>query len=846
MDSGASRTYTNDPRVFIPESTEKFEDHISKTAGGQFLRSKLKGNTKELQNVIFIPEIDSNLISVGQLCDDIDARVIFDANKVEVHHYGDVVMVGARNRSSGLYEIGFGLDRAYHVAGGGDGGDGAKMAAEEIICERFIDLHRKLGHLAFSKIKELITKGYLSKDKYKELLKVPNDVICRTCVMSKMASKPHKSSTRSYPNDRIGSHFSSDVCGPFPVQTPSGALYFITFVDRFSRFSFLYLMNRKSDAPLKFREFLGEVGTRLPPGHEVKILRTDKGGEYTSGEFEALLVANKIFHELTTPFSPESNGIAERLNRKLIEMVRCFLHESGLPRTYWGEGVKYANDLLNYWPHSHNENNVSPFELWTEGEKPPLESLFVWGCPTFMLIPHERRGDPKLGDVAISGVAIGLSACRRAVRVLDRGSGKVYESRDVKFDTRAYKKRLMECNDAVVRGDTGVAWRDNVIDVGADEERWVPPSAGMPIVALPAPIVAPTAPAATVVAPPPVVRIDAAAPAAAIIPHEEAKEIGVALPPVPRRSARPHVPAMPSQIQRTQEAEHYRRLERRFGSSVNNLLSEAQARCLMNVSNIEGNILDNFLMELTTIVENDPLTYYEAVNHPEHGEEWIEAIRSEVYNLARRETWEFAILPSNRKALSYKWVFKTKRDSSGAVSRRKARLAIKGFEQVYGVDYQETYAPTVHHTTLRLALALSALLGPSVVIDHWDVVGAYLWANVDAEIYMEIPLGVEDVPDGVDCVRLRKALYGLKQAGRLWYETLDNALLDECGMVRTECDECLFVWYGDNGEMVWILVWVDDILCITNYLPKLRSIQERLNTLFELQVAWGAEYGGRY
>ena len=75
----------------------------------------------------------------------------------------------------------------------------------------------------------------------------------------------------------------------------------------------------------------------------------------------------------------------------------------------------------------------------------------------------------------------------------------------------------MECNDAVVRGDTGVAWRDNVIDVGADEERWVPPSAGMPMVVLPAPIAAPTAPAATVVAPPPVVRVDAAAAAAPLL-----------------------------------------------------------------------------------------------------------------------------------------------------------------------------------------------------------------------------------------------------------------------------------------------------------------------------------------
>ena len=94
-------------------------------------------------------------------------------------------------------------------------------------------------------------------------------------------------------------------------------------------------------------------------------------------------------------------------------MVRCFLHESGLPRTYWGEAVRYANDLSNFWPHSHNENNISPFESWTERQKPPLESLFVWGCPVYMVIPHERRQDPKLGDVAGSIYVILLRALYR-------------------------------------------------------------------------------------------------------------------------------------------------------------------------------------------------------------------------------------------------------------------------------------------------------------------------------------------------------------------------------------------------------------------------------------------------
>ena len=108
-----------------------------------------------------------------------------------------------------------------------------------------------------------------------------------------------------------------------------------------------------------------------------------------------------------------------------------------------GRRFCYTFDLLTFWPHSALPNKMSPWERWTQS-KPDLNNLFIWGCPCYVMIPHQRRVDPKLGDVSFEGVAVGLSKCRSAVRVLNRGTGRVVESIDIRFNVNAYVRRLME------------------------------------------------------------------------------------------------------------------------------------------------------------------------------------------------------------------------------------------------------------------------------------------------------------------------------------------------------------------------------------------------------------------
>ena len=111
----------------------------------------------------------------------------------------------------------------------------------------------------------------------------------------------------------------SDVCGPFNVAARGGYRYFITFTDDFSRYGYVYLMTHKSESFEKFKEFKNEVQNQL--GKSIKILRSDRGGEYLSHEFRDYLAECGILSQLTPPGTPQWNDVSERRNRTLLDMV---------------------------------------------------------------------------------------------------------------------------------------------------------------------------------------------------------------------------------------------------------------------------------------------------------------------------------------------------------------------------------------------------------------------------------------------------------------------------------------------------------------------------------------------
>jgi hypothetical protein len=165
-------------------------------------------------------------------------------------------------------------------------------------------------------------------------------------------------------------------------------------------------------------------------GQKVKTLRSDNGGEYTSNEFEAYLREEGIKHEVTVPHTPEQNGVAERMNRTIVEVARCMLAESKLPRKFWAEAVSTAVYLRNRSPSSAVKG-MTPFECLT-GEKPSVEHLKVFGCLVYAHVPKVER--QNLDSKARRCILLGYGSRMKAYRLYDMKNGKVIHSRDVRFD----------------------------------------------------------------------------------------------------------------------------------------------------------------------------------------------------------------------------------------------------------------------------------------------------------------------------------------------------------------------------------------------------------------------------
>lgn len=167
-------------------------------------------------------------------------------------------------------------------------------------------------------------------------------------------------------------------------------------------------------------------------GELVVCLRTDRGGEFNSKAFQEYCAENGIKRQLTAAYTPQQNGVAERKNISVMNMVRCMLFGMKVPLIFWPEAVQYAVHILNRSPTSIL-GDVTPAEKWSE-HKPSLEHLRVFGCVAFALIPYERR--VKLDEKSIKCVMFGVSKESKAYRLYNPLTKKIIISRDIRFDEK--------------------------------------------------------------------------------------------------------------------------------------------------------------------------------------------------------------------------------------------------------------------------------------------------------------------------------------------------------------------------------------------------------------------------
>jgi len=224
------------------------------------------------------------------------------------------------------------------------------------------------------------------------------------------------------------------------VKTHGGSSYFLTIIDDFSRRIWLYVSKNKSEAFQKFREWHTLIGNQHGP--KLKVSRTDNGPEFVSEQFNEFCKKIGIKRHKTVPYTPQQNGLAERMNMTILERVRCMLLSVGLRKTFWGEATNTAAYLINRCPSLALGFKI-PMEAWS-GEPPDYSGLKVFGSLTFA---HVKQG--KLDARAVKCVFNGYPKGVKGYKLwkLEPSETRCIISRDVTFDESRLEMRSKEQKD---------------------------------------------------------------------------------------------------------------------------------------------------------------------------------------------------------------------------------------------------------------------------------------------------------------------------------------------------------------------------------------------------------------
>ena len=308
---------------------------VAASAIGTFFLKMTSGHVISLNDCLFVPSAVRNIVSISCLCK--DNYEFYFRNKIcNIYHENKYVAHGTLDND--LYVLNM-KENNEHVVN--ENTITHKREREEISPK--YKWHLRLGHIGEDRVTKLAKDGLIGPF---GLEPYPT---CESCLQGKMTRAPFVG--RSTRATDLLELIHTDVCGPFNEMARGGYYYFITFIDDHSRYSSVYLMKYKSEAFEKFKEYRNEVEKQT--GKVIKTLRSDRGGEYLSGEFQSYLKENGIVSQWTPPGTPELNGVSERRNRTLLDMVRSMVSYTDLPISLWGYALLTATYVLNRVPSKY-------------------------------------------------------------------------------------------------------------------------------------------------------------------------------------------------------------------------------------------------------------------------------------------------------------------------------------------------------------------------------------------------------------------------------------------------------------------------------------------------------------
>ena len=860
LDTGATHHLTHNKSLLhnykaLPQALEvRFGDNGTKAAigKGEVHLSINQTRRMSIPNVHYVPGITKNLLSVSEATTN-GTIIEFHSNCAIIKHKlpnGEMLITSCPK-----------LGRLYPLQMMEETQIEAHTTLGNIITNTTLLWHYRLGHLNPKSMKTIQTHKLSEGVPTTPFRHLP---LCEGCIFGKQSRQPFPHSASQ--TERRLQLVHSDLCGPMPTTSLNGNKYFISFIDDHTRFTIIYFLKAKSEAFNAFKTYKAYVENQCQS--KINTIRTDNGGEYFSHEWIKFCQEHGIRHQHTVPYTPQQNGVAERKNRTLLDASRSMLQVARLHNQFWQEAIATACYLQNRSPHKALGLNT-PYSKWF-GHKPNLSHLRVFGATAYGHIPLEKRR--KLDPHARKGIFVGYgeSAGVKAYKLFDLKTKKFLFSRSVTFDEEGLFSNpptkvehsqnvntnlLMPLNILHRKEYKGPITKEQVQKL--DEDATIQKE---------------------------VTHYHHQIPFKSNVhyyhPHQPSKDEDDEqqqqqssmdelheINNEERLSTPTHVLSSSSSLEfspkdgdnfddpggtnkevsydnfshsNLKNEEYFQTLiprkprsKRKF-KNINELMEITEPIEMLSVDVHNNDMDEDFMDDHDQVFD---LTPKKALHGPD-ATQWEAAMQAEMDALCRNKTWTLVPRPKDRNVISCKWVLTKKTDAHGIVVRFKARVVARGFSQIPGIDFKDTFAPTLKMVPLRLMFSISASL--NLELHHLDIETAFLHGDLEEEIYMEQPSHFVDPQFPNYVCKLHKSLYGLKQSPRMWHFKLHTYLVS-IGFNRLQAEPNIYI-RKDGAIYVIIGVYVDDLPIASNSIASIRKTINQLKEKFPVKDLGPLEY----
>ena len=625
------------------------------------------------------------------------------------------------------------------------------------------------------------TGEYLLKPtaKYMKLNLIGKLPPCETCAKAKIRQRNiPKKKLKQLPT-RPGYRIFIDISS-FKHTSRGGNRHWLIVVDEFSDCVHSFFLNKKSDQIKILPMWIKGIAKKHRI--EIKKIRLDNSGENKSLQKECDKQNLGIIFEFTAPGTPQQNSIAERRIPALMGRARAMLIQAGLEPKHkgelWCEVISTATKLDNIMVRP--ERTKPPYTLFYGEDAKYAQSLRIFGEMAVVAIHEGKKMRSKLDDRGKTCMFVGYAEnhAKDVYRFLNIHTKRIILSRDVRWLNIIWKRYKDKSIYARKQAELFLDEEESSIE---DE-----------------------------------------------VYFEDLKD--KSMEDGNNTDVQKRLGIDINMIGAREETLGKTRSETKELSSPTN---ESMERADLTM---EDWIQETCFISAVTSGPNEPKTFQEAWHSPvkEERENWQKAIRKEIKNMIERGVWrkvDRKNIPNNRRLIGNKWVFKIKRDGT-----YRARLVALGYSQIPGVDYTDNFAPVAHDVSFRIALARMMVEKLDSLV--MDVETAFLYGDIEEEIFMKSPIGMEEIDPGSsteDCYQLKKGIYGLCQAARqFWKKFVDTIKQESFGFQVSPADPCV-LFKEDNLGICIIIMYVDDMLIIGKK-EQIEDFASKIQKVFSVKI----------